>query len=131
MDSKIINVKSLLDLMVNEYSKTKIYGIDKNNSEKDMLLFEYGNYDSTGEELKFNLSLKRQVFLENLDKCGYYGFRIYYKNEKLGQVKNYSKWCMHLNSCKEWKSIIENTDGIKRVENIEFEKIEFELEKPH
>lgn len=130
-DSKVLNIKSLLELMVNEYLTIEIDKIDKNNPDRDMLLFEYGNYDWTGEGEKFNLSLKRQIFVKNSDECGFYGIRIYYNTKKIGQIEDFSKWCMNSNSITEWKSIIENTDGIKKVENLEFLKMEFELEKPH
>ena len=130
IDAEKINVESLFQIMAKEYQKP-IFRIDKNNPDNDMLLFEYGNYDWTDNEPKFNFSLKRQVFLKNYEEPGFYGFRIYFETQIIGIDEKFSKWCRDKESLTEWLKEIKETDGFQKVQNIKFENVDFELEKPY
>ena len=127
---KIIDLNQVIDVLINEYENIQIGNIDQENPDKDMLLFEYGNYDWDGNGLKFEISLKRQIFLKNIDECGYYGWRIFFKTKNIGEINNYSKWCFNKNELANWKSIIKSTKGFVKASEIKYETIEFELIKP-
>jgi len=131
MDRKKIDIEGLLHILTEEFKKTFIKGTDEENPDSDMLLFEYGNYDWTGDGLKFNISLKRQIFLKNLDESGYYGFRIYFDPDKVKSTDRYSNWCENKENLNNWKKEIKSTEAFQKVLDIEFDQIEFELEKPH
>ncbi|MGG5488152.1 hypothetical protein [Gaetbulibacter sp. PBL-D1] len=126
-----LNLKAIMKSVKMDYSEVEILGLDLDNPDCDMLLFEYGNYDWTGEGEKFNLSVKRQLFFENLDECGYYGFTIYFDKNNVGEIDEFSKWCEKKSDADEWLSEIEKTIGIEKVEGKPAMKFEFELEKPN
>tara|TARA_B110000908_G_C9970705_1_gene320987 strand:- start:101 stop:556 length:456 start_codon:yes stop_codon:yes gene_type:complete len=128
---KKLDLNSILDTVGKDFLEVKISGIDRDNPECDMLLFEYGNYDWTGEGEKFNLSVKRQIFLSNFEECGYYGFTIYFDKILVGEVEDFSKWCENKNEFNIWLSEIKKTAGIKKINNKPAIRFEIELNKPN
>lgn len=88
-----LDLNKIIKHVTKDFCEVEILGLEIDNPESDMLLFEYGNYDWTGEGEKFNLSIKRQLFFENFDECGYYGFTVYFDKKFVGEIKEYSKWC--------------------------------------
>ena len=130
LDDKILDLNQVINVIINEYENIQIENIDQDNPDKDMLLFEYGNYDWNGNGLKFILSLKRQIFLKDMDECCYYGWRIFFKTKDIGEINNFSKWCFNKNELMNWKSKIKSTKGFLKASEIKYETIEFELLKP-
>ena len=63
IDKKRVDLNALLSGIINNYLNIEIKGVEKDNPDADMLLFEYGNYDFKGDGVEFNFSLKRQIFL--------------------------------------------------------------------
>jgi hypothetical protein len=126
-----LDLNEIMRSVKTDYSEVEISGLDLENPECDMLLFEYGNYDWTGEGEKFNLSIKRQLFFENLDECGYYGFTIYFDKSLVGEIDEFSKWCEKKSNIEKWLSEIKETIGIEKVKGKPALKFKVELEKPN
>ena len=131
LSSKELDLKEIMRGVKKDYSEVDIIGLDIDNPDCDMLLFEYGNYDWTGEWEKFNISVKRQLFFENLDECGYYGLTIYFDKSLVGKINEFSKWCNKKINVDKWFSEIIDTIGVEKVKGKSALKIEVELEKPN
>ena len=126
-----LDLKEIMKSVKTDYSEIEILGLDIDNPDCDLLLFEYGNYDWTGEGEKFNLSVKRQLFFENLDECGYYGFTIYFDKSLVGEINEFSKWCENKINVDKWLSEITESIGVEKVKGKPALKFEMELEKPN
>lgn len=131
LNVKDLDLIAIIESVKMDYLKVEILGLDLDNPERDMLLFEYGNYDWTGEGEKFNLSVKRQLFFKNLDECGYYGFTICFDKNFIGEINEFSKWCEKKSDVDKWLSEIKETIGIEKVKGKPAMKFEVELEKPN
>lgn len=131
LDKEILDINSLLSVFAKEYLEIDIIGRDKKNPDSDMLLFEYGIYDWTGEGKRFNLSLKGRPFIDADNECCYFGFTIYYDHQKVVQIGDYSKPCQSKETLNQWTNEIILTEGYQKIQNIPFEHIHFDLEKPH
>lgn len=131
LDRDRLDLVALLNILTKQYLNTEIQDLQNVNPDADMLLFEYGNYDWTGIGEKFNFSIKRQIFLKGIEECGYFGFTIYFETEKIGKIEEFSKWCKNKSQTANWMNEIKASIGYQKVLNIDFERIEFKLEKPH
>jgi hypothetical protein len=131
LDVQDFDLVALLEIATEDYLNSEVLGLDLDNPDRDMLLFEYGNYDWTGEGVKFNLSIKRQLFFKELDECGYYGFTVYFDTVYIGPIQEYSKWCENKRDAKDWLVEIKNTEGIQKVLGKSAMKFEVTLDKPH
>ena len=130
LEKKIAGIASLIDLLANEYLEIEINNIDHNLTNCDMLYFEY-RYQELEEDIKFAVSLKRQMFLEQVKKSGYYGFTIYFDTQKIDKIESYSKWCENRKSVRKWKNAISSSRGFKKILDLEHYQIHFTFEKPH
>ena len=125
-----LNYDNILYAVAKEYKEIEISGLDNNNPECDMLLFEYGNYDWTGEGERFNVSIKRQLTFKCHDEPGYYGFTIYFDKSLINQNEEFSAWCNTKNEIDIWLTKIKESIGLQKVIGKPALKFEVSLEKP-
>lgn len=125
------NISKLLDIVSKEFIEVKIKDLDEANSDCDMLLFEYGNYDWDGKGTMFNITFKRQVFFNNIDECGFYGFVLYFSHDSIGEVDSFSKWYSKGSELDSWINAVHETKGFQKILLQPAIKIEFLFQKPH
>lgn len=126
-----LDVLQLLESVILEYQLITITGLEKDNPENDMLLLEYGNYDWNRKGMKFNISIKRQLFIEGMDEPGFYGLTVYYNSEYGEQIESYSSWCDHIEKANQWLNDSKELPGFLAVKGEPGLSIESEFELPH
>ncbi len=125
-----LNLEGLFKIVSQQYLDLPIRKTDERNPDADMLLFEYGNFDWTGEGLQFNFSVKRQVFIRGFDEPGFYGLTAYFDSKEIGQIEAYSKWCTTTKDLTDWLNGIAQTTGFKKAHMMPLKNLEFDFQQP-
>jgi hypothetical protein len=121
---KLTNSKISPDIAIqsiNEFYenyKTPHTDVDE-NSDDDMLLFQYGIQDWEGTGPKFEFNLTRQITIPDDDEFYQFSLTINYEsNVDTTNIESYNLWSIDCDSIESWIDEIKKTDGYKVASNL-------------
>lgn len=123
---KIKNGQQAVDRFIKFYETYKIKK-QLEHKEEDMMLFQYGLYGWPGQEKEFHFDLTRQFEIPNEDEFLQLSFTLFYNTELIGDIQDYNSWSAYAENLVDWKAMIQNTEGFKKVKNIIPNRIEISL----
>jgi hypothetical protein len=113
MGKNQISPQNALESIIEFYNQYKTE-LPDDAPDNDMLLFQYGYYDWSGQGIKFQLNVTRQIADPNDDEFFQFGITLNYRPEDIEEIEDFNLWSMDSPSVEEWKEIVMNTDGFKR-----------------
>ncbi len=119
------SLQNFPDLFIEYFQEVKFDGFSEKD-DGDMLLFQYGNYDSN-----FSLNFTRQLFQVFEDECHQIlqlSLTFYYNLVSFSDVTPITKWSLDCVDLNEFKFFIINSEGFIRAISGNHIKIEFEVD---
>ena len=128
-----VTVDNCLDIFVNFYNNNFISEVDTNFPENDMLLFEYGIYDSQdGKVENFTVGLTRQFYIGKNEEGDLFNLQLllYFDKHNFIGIEPYNRWSDEFSTIEDWTKKIKRTDGFEQTENIIPKSFEIFLTNP-
>lgn len=108
------------------YDKYEVENLDRDSTDNDILLFQYGSYNFENQK-EFYLDLTRQ-FKINDDQDEFYQLSLIllYDLKGFEQIKSYNSWSIAFSDLTDWSKSILHTEGFTkaRENNVSHYKIE-------
>ena len=115
---------SILDFYKNYKTDT-----ESENTDDDMLLFQYGTYDWDGTGKKFEFNLTRQIIDPNDEEYHQVKLTLYYNAADIGEIESFNLWSIDRPTIDDWKKVIMETEGFNRATKIKPFDYRIELTK--
>jgi len=130
-EEDILDAESLVELAIELFRQIKVEGISESeNSDYDMLLFQYGVWNWGDEFGKhFSLDITRQFIKPEDDEPYQLHFQLIYDPEDFEGMRSYNCWSMEFSGAEEFARHIKSTEGFEKAGKVKTKAYELLFEQ--
>jgi hypothetical protein len=123
-----ISPEIAIQAIIEFYNQHKIQP-ENDDSESDMLLFQYGSYDWTGNGPEFEFNVTRQIEDPDDDEFFQISLTLKYKSQETNNIESFNLWSVDCDSIEDWANEIMDTEGFKIAATLKPLEYKIELSK--
>ncbi len=112
-----LDADNFIELSIKLYDEIKVKRLSKDAEEEaDMLLFQYGIYESDENDLQLHFDITRQFIKQNEAMCQL-SFKLYFDSGKSKDIKSYNSWNTDFPNNEDWVKNLKATNGYNNVKS--------------
>jgi hypothetical protein len=124
-NGQLSNVDEIINISLELFREIKVKGLDSDEEDGDILLFQYGTYDwGKGKFFRFNIT--RQFIKSNEDEPYQLSMTLFFDPI---ECKSYNCWSNNFDDLEQWVENIKGTEGYKIVKKMTGKKFEIFFEQ--